>query len=245
MIHWFTIAPSSFGVVVLLVRLRLMKVVHDRKQLEAKETKRLELEPMEWAKQLAEQINGKGEDQLRRYLKGSMTVDELELELDYELGRAQRPCGAKTSKGTPCMRDAGWGTQHAGTGLCKQHEPKVTVGGEVRWGDDIIAVGSGAVVGRLPVAGSAHVASGGRPFHSPIDPSTGRPFYPYDDLRNVDYGHTPATDRGQAKPALRFKEGDEKYIRRDSAGRPYMWDGTEWRLGIAEPPGMRTQSERR
>jgi hypothetical protein len=184
-IHWFTIAPSSFGVVLLLVRLRLMKVVHDRKQLEAKETKRLELEPMVWAKQLAGEINGKGETQLRSYLKGTMSVDELEL----ELGRAQRPCGAKTSKGTPCMRDAGWGTQHAGTGLCKQHEPKITVGSGVRWGDDIYAVGSSAAVGRIPhVFSSAH-ASGAPPRQSAWER----------DLRNVGPPLTPPPKPSDAR----------------------------------------------
>lgn len=30
-------------------------------------------------------------------------------------------CGAKTRKGTPCLRPAGWGTNHPGTGRCKLH----------------------------------------------------------------------------------------------------------------------------
>lgn len=30
-------------------------------------------------------------------------------------------CGAKTRKGTPCKRPAGWGTDHAGKGKCKLH----------------------------------------------------------------------------------------------------------------------------
>ena len=30
-------------------------------------------------------------------------------------------CGAKTRKGTPCRRPAGWGTDHVGTGKCKLH----------------------------------------------------------------------------------------------------------------------------
>lgn len=30
-------------------------------------------------------------------------------------------CGAKTRKGTPCRRPAGWGTSHPGTGRCKLH----------------------------------------------------------------------------------------------------------------------------
>ena len=30
-------------------------------------------------------------------------------------------CGAKTKRGTPCLRPAGWGTNHPGTGRCKLH----------------------------------------------------------------------------------------------------------------------------
>lgn len=30
-------------------------------------------------------------------------------------------CGAKTRKGTPCLRPAGWGTNHPGIGRCKLH----------------------------------------------------------------------------------------------------------------------------
>lgn len=30
-------------------------------------------------------------------------------------------CGAKTRKGAPCQRPAGWATQHAGEGRCKLH----------------------------------------------------------------------------------------------------------------------------
>ena len=30
-------------------------------------------------------------------------------------------CGARTRKGTPCRRPAGWGTDHPGVGRCKYH----------------------------------------------------------------------------------------------------------------------------
>lgn len=33
----------------------------------------------------------------------------------------QNFCGAKTRAGTPCMKTAGWGTSHLGTGKCKLH----------------------------------------------------------------------------------------------------------------------------
>lgn len=35
-------------------------------------------------------------------------------------------CGAKTRKGTPCLRPAGWGTDHQGSGKCKLHGGKST-----------------------------------------------------------------------------------------------------------------------
>lgn len=35
-------------------------------------------------------------------------------------------CGAKTRKGTPCLRPAGWGTNHPGEGRCKLHGGKST-----------------------------------------------------------------------------------------------------------------------
>lgn len=35
-------------------------------------------------------------------------------------------CGAKTRKGTPCLRPAGWGTKHQGKGKCKLHGGKST-----------------------------------------------------------------------------------------------------------------------
>jgi hypothetical protein len=33
----------------------------------------------------------------------------------------KRLCGAKNRQGNPCARPAGWGTSHAGAGLCKLH----------------------------------------------------------------------------------------------------------------------------
>ena len=44
-------------------------------------------------------------------------------------------CGAKTRKGTPCQRQAGWGTVHLGRGRCKWHggvaegDGRLTAGG--------------------------------------------------------------------------------------------------------------------
>ena len=35
---------------------------------------------------------------------------------------AEGRCGAQTRKHTPCARQAGWGTDHLGTGACKQHD---------------------------------------------------------------------------------------------------------------------------
>lgn len=43
-------------------------------------------------------------------------------------------CGAKTRKGTPCAKEAGWGTEHLGVGRCKLHggaEPHAQVNGMV------------------------------------------------------------------------------------------------------------------
>src|SRR5690554_4493567 len=37
-----------------------------------------------------------------------------------------KTCGAKTRKGTPCLRPAGWGTDHPGEGKCKLHGGKST-----------------------------------------------------------------------------------------------------------------------
>lgn len=31
-------------------------------------------------------------------------------------------CGADTAKGTPCRKEAGWGTEHPGVGPCKSHD---------------------------------------------------------------------------------------------------------------------------
>jgi hypothetical protein len=43
-------------------------------------------------------------------------------------------CGAKTRKGTPCEKTAGWGTSHVGVGRCRQHggaSPEAEVRGVV------------------------------------------------------------------------------------------------------------------
>jgi hypothetical protein len=43
-------------------------------------------------------------------------------------------CGAKTRKGTPCQKGAGWGTKHSGTGRCKLHggsSPQAELSGQV------------------------------------------------------------------------------------------------------------------
>lgn len=32
-----------------------------------------------------------------------------------------KPCSAKTRKGTPCQKQAGWGTTHVGVGRCRLH----------------------------------------------------------------------------------------------------------------------------
>lgn len=36
------------------------------------------------------------------------------------------PCGAKSRRGTPCRRPAGWGTDHQGAGRCKLHGGRST-----------------------------------------------------------------------------------------------------------------------
>ena len=35
--------------------------------------------------------------------------------------KSYKICGAKTKRGTPCKRPAGWGTNHVGEGRCKLH----------------------------------------------------------------------------------------------------------------------------
>ncbi len=43
-------------------------------------------------------------------------------------------CGAKTKRGTPCNRPAGWATGHPGTGRCKLHggaSPQAEIAGQI------------------------------------------------------------------------------------------------------------------
>ncbi len=34
----------------------------------------------------------------------------------------ERLCGVLTDRGTPCRREAGWGTEHPGVGPCRYHD---------------------------------------------------------------------------------------------------------------------------
>jgi phage terminase small subunit len=53
--------------------------------------------------------------------------------------KAQQTCGAPKAAGKRCARKPGWGTDHTGTGPCRDHEPKAPAG-------DIRPPGADAVV---------------------------------------------------------------------------------------------------
>lgn len=109
---------------------------------------------------------GRGLATVERYLNGETDVIDFELELDYDLGLKQRPCGAPTLRGTPCTRDAGWGTTHKGSGRCAQHEAHISAPqhdpfSDLRYIDYPWPAGSG-----VPHASAGHLA-----------PANGLPYY--------------------------------------------------------------------
>lgn len=50
----------------------------------------------------------------------AITMDEDEMDIGQSADGVL--CGAETSRGGPCEKPAGWGTDHEGAGLCRYHD---------------------------------------------------------------------------------------------------------------------------